>query len=48
MSKVEKQLNKGTLKDFKNFHKKTNSMVLGYFDTSPLAENLMETAIKTS
>jgi len=41
MSGVEKQMNKSTLKDFKNYHKKTNSMLLGAFDQSPLRGNVI-------
>ena len=45
MTAAEKHLNKSELKDFKNSHKKTNSMLLGSFNESPLRSNMIPTAI---
>ena len=46
MSAVEKHMNKDYLKDFKTYHKKTNSMLIGSFDESPMRDNMMPTSYK--
>ncbi len=46
MSGVEKKINKGELKDFKNYHKKTNSMLVGSFEQSPLRDSIQPMSIK--
>lgn len=46
MTAAEKHINKKELHDFKNTHKKTNSMQLGTFNESPLRSNIIPTAVK--
>ena len=46
MSAVEKHINKGELKDFKNYHRKINSMLVGSFDESPMRANIIPTVVK--
>ena len=46
MTAAEKHLNKSELQDFKNSHKKTNSMLLGSFNESLLRSNIIPTVVK--